>query len=51
MLAQDKGGAITGVVRGDFFWGYGAPALAQAGKMKSRGRYFLLLPKSAAQGS
>jgi len=48
MVAQDTGGAIKGEVRGDFFWGTGASALAQAGKMKSRGRYFLLLPKTAA---
>ena len=45
MVAQDTGGAIKGVVRGDFFWGYGAEALKYAGRMKSPGRYFLLLPK------
>lgn len=49
MIAQDKGGAIKGVVRGDFFWGYGDAALAEAGRMKSRGRYFLLLPKPLAE--
>jgi len=49
MVAQDTGGAIKGAVRGDFFWGYGAPALAEAGKMKSKGRYFLLLPNPAAE--
>jgi len=48
MVAQDAGGAINGPVRGDFFWGYGDAALAMAGKMKSRGRYFLLLPKASA---
>lgn len=48
MVAQDTGGAIKGQVRGDFFWGYGAPALAEAGKMKSKGRYFLLLPNVVA---
>lgn len=48
MVAQDTGGAIKGEVRGDFFWGTGAAALAEAGKMKSRGRYFLLLPKAAS---
>ena len=48
MVAQDKGGAIKGVVRGDFFWGYGAEALAEAGRMKSRGRYFVLLPNAVA---
>jgi membrane-bound lytic murein transglycosylase A len=49
MVAQDKGGAIKGVVRGDFFWGYGEAALREAGRMKSRGRYFLLLPKPVAE--
>lgn len=49
LVAQDAGGAIKGVVRGDFFWGYGADALFYAGKMKSRGRYYLLLPVSAAE--
>jgi membrane-bound lytic murein transglycosylase A len=48
MVAQDKGGAIKGVVRGDFFWGYGDEALAEAGRMKSRGRYYLLLPTPLA---
>jgi membrane-bound lytic murein transglycosylase A len=48
LVAQDAGGAIKGVVRGDFFWGFGDPALAYAGKMKSRGRYYLLLPNAAA---
>lgn len=46
MVAQDVGSAIKGVVRGDFFWGPGEPALAKAGRMKSPGRWFLLLPKS-----
>jgi membrane-bound lytic murein transglycosylase A len=49
VVAQDAGGAIKGVVRGDFFWGYGENALYYAGRMKSRGRYFLLLPVSAAE--
>jgi len=46
MLAQDTGAAIKGVVRGDFYWGSGAAALRDAGRMKSRGRYYLLLPKT-----
>lgn len=48
VVAQDTGSAIKGEVRGDVFWGTGADALALAGRMKSRGRYYLLLPKSAA---
>ncbi|MEK9662428.1 MAG: MltA domain-containing protein [Alphaproteobacteria bacterium] len=49
MLAQDTGSAIRGVVRGDFFWGSGAPALAKAGRMKSKGGYWLLLPRALAK--
>ncbi|MBK1696874.1 murein transglycosylase A [Rhodovibrio salinarum] len=48
MVAQDIGSAIKGPVRGDFFWGSGEPALAKAGRMKQRGRYYLLLPESVA---
>jgi membrane-bound lytic murein transglycosylase A len=49
MVAQDAGGAIKGVVRGDFFWGFGEEALEEAGRMKSKGRYYLLIPASAAE--
>ncbi len=45
MIAQDTGGAIRGPVRGDFFWGYGKQAEDMAGIMKSKGRYWALLPK------
>jgi len=46
VIAQDTGGAIRGVVRGDFFWGYGSGAEERAGKMKSRGKYWFLFPKT-----
>ena len=46
MVAQDAGGAIKGVVRGDVFWGAGERAAAIAGRMKSRGRYAVLVPKT-----
>jgi membrane-bound lytic murein transglycosylase A len=46
MVAQDTGGAIKGVVRGDVFWGAGEPAEAIAGRMKGRGGIALLLPKA-----
>ncbi len=46
MVAQDTGGAIRGAVRGDVFWGHGERAEYLAGKMKSEGRYWLLLPKT-----
>jgi membrane-bound lytic murein transglycosylase A len=45
MAAHDVGGAIRGAVRGDFFWGTGAEAGAQAGRMRQQGRVWLLWPK------
>ncbi len=48
MLAQDTGGAIRGVVRADLFWGFGAQAGSQAGKMKQQGQMWVLLPPGAA---
>jgi membrane-bound lytic murein transglycosylase A len=44
MAAHDTGGAIRGVVRGDFFWGTGPEAGAQAGRMRQQGRLWLLWP-------
>ena len=46
MIAQDTGGAIKGPVRGDVFWGEGTRAAQIAGRMKNKGRYWLLLPKT-----
>ena len=46
LIAQDTGGAIKGVVRGDVFWGAGERAEAIAGHMKSDGQLFLLLPRA-----
>jgi len=45
MLAQDTGNAIRGAVRGDFYWGTGRAALDKAGRMKSRGAYYILVPR------
>lgn len=45
MMAQDTGGAIRGGVRADFFWGFGTEAGEMAGKMKQKGRMWVLLPK------
>ncbi len=45
MLAQDTGGAIRGPVRGDFYWGSGTEAGNKAGKMRQKGRMWVLLPK------
>lgn len=44
VVAQDIGTAIRGGVRADFFWGHGEEAFDKAGRMKSSGRYYLLLP-------
>ena len=46
MVAQDTGGAIKGAVRGDYFWGAGDAAADKAGRMKSQGRLYALLPKT-----
>ena len=48
MVAQDTGGAIRGGVRGDIFLGWGEDAAMQAGRMRLRGRTWILLPRSAA---
>lgn len=45
VIAQDTGGAIKGVVRADFFWGFGPEAGNLAGRMRQEGRMWVLLPK------
>ena len=45
MAAQDTGGAIRGVARGDFYWGTGSEAGTFAGRMRQQGRMWLLWPK------
>lgn len=49
MLAQDTGSAIKGPLRADFFWGAGEAAFERAGRMKQKGRLFLLLPRALAE--
>ncbi len=49
LMAQDTGGAIRGPVRGDVFWGPGKAAEERAGKMRSTGRAWLLLPRAGAE--
>lgn len=51
VVAQDVGGAIRGPVRGDLFWGHGDTAADLAGRMKSSGRYYLLLPRGLTPAS
>lgn len=48
VIAQDKGGAIKGHIRGDVFWGTGEEAGELAGSMKSKGSYYVLLPNREA---
>ncbi len=45
VLAQDTGGAIRGMARGDLFWGWGQEAAAKAGLMREPSQLFLLLPR------
>lgn len=46
VMGQDTGGAIRGAIRADFFFGFGAPAAENAGRMKQRGTIWVLLPKA-----
>lgn len=46
VLAQDTGGAIKGAVRADLFLGTGVKALEIAGKLKSKLKLWILLPKT-----
>ena len=45
MVAADVGGAIKGKVRADFFWGFGDNAFEYAGRMKEKGKMYVLMPK------
>lgn len=47
VMAADVGGAIKGGIRADYFWGHGEEAFNSAGRMNSKGKYFILLPKNA----
>jgi membrane-bound lytic murein transglycosylase A len=44
LIAQDTGSAITGLARGDVYWGAGERAGRIAGRMKSPGIMSVLLP-------
>ena len=48
MTAQDTGGAITGPLRGDVFWGSGDEAAYRAGVMNSTAEFYELLPVALA---
>ena len=47
VMAQDTGGAIRGPIRVDYFFGFGAEAAENAGRMKQSGMVWVLLPKLA----
>lgn len=48
LIAQDAGGAITGPVRGDLFFGWGYEAGETAGRQNSFARWHILLPERLA---
>lgn len=45
VIAQDTGGAIRGLMRGDIYWGSSKKAAFLGEHMKNEGRFWLLLPK------
>ena len=47
VIAQDTGGAIRGVIRFDYFWGFGETAGEMAGSQKSEAAGWVLLPAGA----
>jgi membrane-bound lytic murein transglycosylase A len=49
LIAQDTGGAIRGPVRGDVFFGFGPEAEGMAGRMKHRGKMWVLLPRGVGR--
>lgn len=49
VFAQDRGGAIKGTIRADYFWGFGKEAEDFAGIMKEQGSLWVLLPKGSVE--
>ncbi len=45
VIAQDTGGAIRGIIRFDYFWGFGHKAGEVAGRQKSNSFSWVLVPK------
>ena len=45
MIAQDTGSAIVGPARADLYWGAGDDAARIAGRIRTNGRFVLLLPR------
>ncbi|MGJ8562950.1 MAG: MltA domain-containing protein [Alphaproteobacteria bacterium] len=50
MIAQDTGGAIKGMRRGDLYFGSGFEAGDRAGVMKHKGQWAILLPRALLRG-
>ncbi|MEN0652970.1 MULTISPECIES: murein transglycosylase A [Hyphobacterium] len=48
VVVQDTGGAITGPMRGDLFYGWGETAERRAGSQRSQGEWVILLPHDLA---
>jgi membrane-bound lytic murein transglycosylase A len=48
VVAQDIGDAITGPLRGDYYWGSGRDAASRGSDFYADGRYWVLLPKKVA---
>lgn len=46
MVAADTGGAIKGEIRADFFFGNSKEAEELAGRMKQKGKLYILVPKN-----
>lgn len=46
MVAQDVGGAITGAIRGDIYFGHGERAEHLAGHQQAAGRLFVFIPRT-----
>lgn len=46
MVAADTGGAIKGEIRADFFFGNSKDAEQKAGKMKQKGKLYILIPNN-----
>lgn len=44
VVGQDVGGAIKGLIRVDYFWGFGDEAGEAAGRQRSRARLWVLVP-------
>ena len=49
LIAQDTGGGILGVVRGDIYWGDDADAAELGGRMGGPGKFWLLLPRGVTK--